>query len=820
MNQHQYAWIVRTWTVTLMLALLWGSAMTSAQIKTRTDISGTIRDAKSGETLPYANVMIKGTNIGTATNADGYFVLVDVPKGRYTLRVQYIGCVPKEVIVSNLDGKPAQLIIKMEPTLIMGQGITVEGQAQMMDATQEVSRISISPRQISSLPNIGEVDVFRTLQLLPGVSAVNDGSSGLYVRGGTPDQNLVLFDGMTIYHVDHFFGFFSAFNADALKDIQLMKGGFPAEYGGRISSVVNLVGKNGDSNRMQFSGGANLLSAHAAIQTPISDWGTFILTGRRSFADFIQSGLYKDIYEMVTGDEGMQAGGRVGQRGGRMGGVNSTEFMPSFYFYDINARLNITPTFRDQFTLSLYTGKDNLDNSRDYSDIGMGFSDTGESATLSTTDLTEWGNMGASGEWARQWTDRFQTDLLLAYSQYFSRADKDMRMEGFSRPGVDSTGALRGMAMATEEDNDVRDWSLKLNADWHATPRHHLQFGLGYSRFKSEYIASINDTVTLLNRYSEANQVIGFIQDRWKLDPLEITMGLRATWYQPTEKTYVEPRLSASLALSKSLSLKGAWGQYNQFVNQIANENFTQGSRDFWLLADDELKPTWAEHYILGLSYELRDWVFSTEAYYKNMDNLIEYTRRFRGRPGENSGDVFYIGDGTAKGIEFLAQKRRGSITGWLGYTLGRVDHTFEVFNEGNPFPADHDRTHELNLVAKYNKGPWSFGATLVYATGQAYTAPESQYSINTLNGDEYSYIHVSEKNAFRLPDYFRMDLSVSRHLHSSFWDAEIGISTFNTTNHRNVWYREYNLDTSPLTVTDVLMLGFTPTLFVQFSRK
>lgn len=812
------AW--RLWRIVFMLLLLHSIGMAEAQTIGQSDIVGTVRDVKTGETLPFANVQIKGSTLGAAANADGYFVLVGVPRGCYVLLVRYIGYVTQEVRVETVEGKSRPLAVYLEPTVVMGQGVVVEGQAQMMVASQEISQVTLSPRQIASLPNIGEVDVFRTLQLLPGVSAVNDGSSGLYVRGGTPDQNLVLFDGMTIYHVDHFFGFFSAFNADAIKDIQLMKGGFPAEYGGRLSSVVNLVGKNGNSNKMQFSGGVNLLSTHAALEMPIGHWGTLIVAGRRSFADFIQSGLYSDIYEMVTGDDGIQAGGKVGMRGRGMGGESQTEFLPSFYFYDTNARLNITPTVRDQLTFSLYSGKDNLDNSRDYSGIGAGFSDTGESTTFSTTDLTEWGNVGASGEWARQWTDRFQTDLQLAYSQYFSRADKDMRMEGMALPGLDSTGALRGTALATQEDNDVRDWSLRFNADWHATALHQLKFGLGVSRFSSEYVAASDDTLKLLSRFSEADQVSGFLQDSWQLDPLALTFGLRGTYYGPTKKIYLEPRASASLSLSESLTLKGAWGQYYQFINQIANENFTQGSRDFWLLADEDLKPAWAEHYILGLTQDWGGWSFGVEGYYKEMDNLIEYTRRFRGRPGETANTVFFTGQGEARGVEFLIQKRRGKFSGWLGYTLGRVEHNFDVFNNGYAFPADHDRTHELNFVSKLDLGPWSLGATVVFATGQAYTAPESQYAIETLNGDVYSYIHVSEKNAFRLPDYFRLDLSVTRHLESSFWDAELGVSTFNTTNHRNVWYREYNLETSPVTVTDVLMLGFTPTLFVQFRRK
>ena len=251
------------------------------------DIKGHIKDKDSGEALPYANVMLKGTHRGTSSNTDGYFVLLNVQVGLCTLEVQYIGYNTKEVTLKN-DGQLTLLSILMEPTVIQGEGVSITAQAEMLDAsTGEAGQVSISPRQLASLPSIGEVDIFRSIQLLPGISGANDGESGLYIRGGTPDQNLVLFDGMTIYHVDHFFGFFSAFNADAVKDIQVFKGGFPAEYGGRISSVVNLTGKTGDQNRPRFGFGANLLSGHASLEMPVWDKGTLLIAGRRSYTDFI-----------------------------------------------------------------------------------------------------------------------------------------------------------------------------------------------------------------------------------------------------------------------------------------------------------------------------------------------------------------------------------------------------------------------------------------------------------------------------------------------------------------------------------------------------
>jgi hypothetical protein len=260
------------------MQFIWGSVY--PQDKThKSDISGIVRDSASGEALPFANVLIDNSDQGTTTNKDGYFVLVNVPAGTYTLTVRYIGYVSKSVKVESGSARLAPLLIELNQTVLEGEQVTVTAPSQMLDASsKEVGQVTFSPRQLSSLPSIGETDIFRAMQLLPGVSAANEGQSGLYVRGGTPDQNLILFDGMTIYHVDHFFGFFSAFNADAVKDVQLYKGGFPAQYGGRISSVIDMTGKSGDRKRTRFGFGANLLSAHAGFETPLWKAGTLLFT--------------------------------------------------------------------------------------------------------------------------------------------------------------------------------------------------------------------------------------------------------------------------------------------------------------------------------------------------------------------------------------------------------------------------------------------------------------------------------------------------------------------------------------------------------------
>lgn len=814
---------------TAIIFLLFLSSITSlhAQELPRTgDIRGYVKDARSGEALPYANVVLKGTSQGTMTTTDGYFVLVSVPTGICSLQVSYIGYETKAIRVDHTTEQKEPLLIEMTTKLLEVEGVMVTAyREEMLQIAERASLVVLAPEQLTTLPSIGEVDIFRSLQLLPGISGISDGSSGLYVRGGTPDQNLILFDGMTIYHVDHFFGFFSAFNADAIKNVQVFKGAFPAKYGGRLSSVVNLTGKTGDRNRVRFGVGANLLSANASFEYPLNDKATILLAGRRSYTDFIQSSLYNKIYDLLTGDDqGGAIGGPVQSgRGGRFGGGNiqGGEFRPSFFFYDMNGKLSIEASPRNSLSLSFYSGADDLDKSQDFS--GSSFRSpgtlTGEETTLQTSDFTRWGNLGVSGQWTSQWHDRFRTNLQVAGSRYFSEYNRDSSLNTSFGSQQDSIGVSRGLATASEEDNRVEDLTYRLSAEWDISRSHRLEFGTGVSGFDARYIATLNDTLNIINRSSKANLLSGYIQDTWRTHRFVANAGLRATQYEHTNKTYLEPRASLTYYLTEKLRWKSAWGHHYQFVNRIVNENVLEGSRDFWILADDELKPGFSEHVITGLEYATDNWLFSFEAYRKDLDNLVEFTRRIRRQ--ENQDSFFYSGSGLSEGIELLAQKKRGFLTGWIGYTSGKVEHTFPAFNNGEPFPADHDRRHEINAVIRRTVGDWTFAATWTYATGKAYTAPVSQYSIRLLDNEYLSYIHVSDKNAYRLPDYHRLDVSASRKYESGGnWITELGVSVFNLYNHRNVWYREYQLDTNPITVTDTLMLGFTPTVFIKFSLK
>jgi hypothetical protein len=760
--------------------------MTDGQIvivRRKINLKGYVKAADSGETLPYANVMIKGTQKGTASNVSGYFVLVNAPAGLCTLRVSYIGYEPVEMPLTLTDGKD-MVFVQIKPQVLPGTTVAVTADnLQTVEVAAEPSQLRLAPLQISRLPSVGELDVFRSLQLLPGIGGVSDLSTGLYVRGGTPDQNLVLFDGMTIYHLDHFFGFNSAFNTDAIKDVRVFKGGFPAKFGGRISSIVELTGKTGSYDNLQAGANLNLLSGSGMLQLPIAGRAAWLLSFRRSYTDIIRSGLYNDIYDFITRPPRPSSSGN-GQR---------IAIAPDFYYYDLVSKFSYSFSGRNALSLSFYNSEDNLDQSQNLRGTNPGL------GSSPTEDVTEWGNIGVSGKWSRLWSDRLYSTFTAAYSLYSSE----------SRGALEITGGNQNRTAVTEI-NDVEDLSLQWQNEWHASANHKLEFGVQFNQTNVRVNFTADDTLQYLQRDDDATHTALYFQDAWKpITPVELTLGLRAIRYAPTRAEYIEPRAAIKFAINNHLSLKGAYGEYHQFVNRITNDNALNGNRDFWLLADERLAPNFAEHKIIGLSYETRGYLFDVEAYHKNLAGVAEFSQRFRRPPESTPEALFSIGDGVAKGIEFLAQKKTGKLNGWASYTLSKVDYQIPSLNGGAAFPANHDRPHEIKLVGNYVLGKWNFAATWVLASGTPFTAP-------SVSGTNQPFA----KNAHRLPAYHRLDIGGSRQFSFANLDWEIGLSIFNLYDRSNVLRREFDINNNTFTVRDITALGFTPSFTLKVDLK
>ncbi len=779
-------------------------------------LTGIILEKGTGESLPNAVVIIKSTRQGTVTNVDGFFTLLNVPSDTSTLIVRYLGY-QTTTFKLNPELLTKQLVLEIQSiSNQLDEVVITSTQERMINASEDISKITVSPAQLSKLPSLGEKDIFRSLQLLPGISGTNETSSGLYVRGGTPDQNLNLLDGFTVYHVDHFYGFFSAFNASAIKDVQLYKGGFESKYGGRISSVVDLTGKTGNTQKFSGSAGISAISGNLSLEIPFANnKGSIFFAGRRSYTDIIKSGLYNNIFDLFNQESETQTApaSGPGMGGGRGGGrFAQTEVEPAFFFHDINGKISYHPSDKDIIAISIYNGADNLDNSRDFSSSILGpISQTG--FDNSTKDVTIWGNWGTSLKWGRQWNSKWYTNSIIAYSNYYSGR------ELYSTTEIVRDDSVSIRNMGTIEDNNLKDFTLKIDNEYLLNSSNHIEFGVQITNNDISYNLDRNDTIQILDRQDNGTTYAAYLQDKWKpLPKLTLVPGVRATYFDITDEMYFEPRISGSYNLSSRFKIKAAWGKYYQFATRIIREDLSQGSRDFWLLANGENTPvSSAIHYIGGLSYETEKFLFDVETYYNDLEGLTEYTLRFAGPRTREYNELFYQGTGYSRGIEFLAQKKAGKYTGWISYTLGEVIYDFPELSE-EPYPALHDQTHEFKIVNSLTLGRWDLAATWIYATGKPYTTPVGMYEVPLLDGSTDSYVSIGEKNGYRLPDYQRMDVSASYNFKLGKAKTQLGLSIFNLYNHTNIWYKTFEIVEGDLISTDVKTLGFTPNVFFNIN--
>ena len=786
-------------------------------------IGGKINDINSGESLPYAKVSIKDTNRVTTANQDGSFTILNIPVGSI-LVINKMGYESKEIKVTSDTKRLIINLYKLEKDSLIEDVVVVGSVNSNMMQQSGISQFSLSPDLTRSLPNLGEQDIFRSMQLLPGVSGSNESSSGLVVRGGTIDQNLVLFDDFTVYHVDHVFGFFSAFNNNAIKDVQFYKGGFGAKYGGRMSSVVDITGKDGNTEQFGIGASVSLLSTNAVVEQPFADGaGSFILTGRKSY----QSDLYNDILESVTGEnQNAQAG--TSTPGQFALGRFSIE--PESYFYDMNAKLTYRLPNDDKFSISFYNGADELDNSRDVdgnADIsrlcelfdgngpfGGTFCEEEISFAVGTIDLSEWGNTGISAKYSHQWNDRLDTNFVISASEYFSYRDRLINTQVIYEDSDDepTTGES-----SSNEDNQLDDFTVKIENDYYLNQWNTLSFGLQYTQQNIDFSLIQNGDLVLETKNEGATSTV-YIEDEIVINALIVIPGLRVSKYSINDEVYTEPRLSIAYELNDTTQLRAAFGDYHQFALSVARQSIEEGPRNFWTLADGETVPvSKSSHFILGTTHYVGNYNFNIELFHKEYEGLSEFTQQTRPIRNEDGTGLtlileqeFHSGSGTASGIELFLQKNIGDLTGWVGYTFSEVIYDFPTVSDTTYF-ADQDATNEFKTVLMYRWGDWDLASTFIYATGRPYTEV-----LGVVEDTFPPTYEVGAKNDLRYDDYHRLDLSFTYNFSRRGLDGQAGLSIFNLYDRKNQWYTEYEIIEGEILETEITYRGFTPSLFFK----
>lgn len=688
-------------------------------------ISGTLKDKETGEDLIGAKIAVKelpGT--GTITNVYGFYSLT-LPKGTYTIQYKSLGFLSGEFeVVLNQD---ITKDIELEPEgKVFGEVIVTGEKLDENITSPEMGVDKLKMTDIDNIPVLfGEKDVLKTIQLLPGVKSAGEGNAGFYVRGGGSDQNLILLDEAPVYNASHLLGFFSVFNSDALKDVKLYKGGAPAEFGGRLSSVMDIQMKDGNSKKFSMSGGIGLISSRLTIEAPIvKDKGSFILAGRRTYAD---------VFLKLQNNESLK---------------NST-----LYFYDFNAKANYRIGEKDRIFLSGYFGRDNF-----------GFSDQ---------FAFDWGNATGTLRWNHLYSDKLFANTSLIFSQYNYKIRFGSDDETF------------------EIGSEIQDINLKQDFDWYVNANNTLKFGANviHHTFRPGEIETgsgidfvLND---IENRYSVESAV--YVSNEQKIGKRwSLVYGLRGSnfaqigpgnifsydndgkvidttsygdWEPVATYWGLSPRFSMNFMLDEKSSVKGSYGRTYQYLHMISNTT-SASPTDIWLPSSSNIKPQVADQYSVGYFRNFMDnqLEFSTEVYYKDMRNVIDY------RDGAEvtlnptvEGELLY-GIGRAYGVEFLLRKRRGKFTGWVSYTLSRTEKLFDEINNNSWYPAKQDRTHDISIVGMYNfTERITASATWVFYTGNAVTFPAGKYEI-----DDQVVFYYTERNGYRMPNYHRLDLGLT----------------------------------------------------------
>ncbi len=734
------------------------SAGAISQETSRGPVSGFVYDGSTGEALIGANVYLKDTQIGSSTNVSGYYSLPRVPAGIYTLLCTYIGYRTYSTEIRVLPRSGCTLNLYLEPAEIITQTISVVADSERIGDKlfrSDISYIQLQPRQIESIPQVIETDLLRSLQTMPGIAAVSDFSSDLYVRGGTPDQNLYLIDGTDVYNPEHFFGLFSTFNTDAIKNVEISKGGFGAEYGGRLSSVIDVT--NLDGNRREYTGkvAVSLLSAKTIMQLPIGKFGSISGSFRRTYLD--------------------QTLGRV------------VDEIPDYYFYDGHIKAYFDISHSDKLTFSMYKGDDVLDYKLDVKSAN------------SENLIYNWGNTTAS----LRWTHLFSPALFGNFWVTSSFFDSYFKFENM------------------DEENVIKDLTLKGNLEYFAGPELNFKIGYEYKTGKGAYRSRFPGGE--VDVAQSPRHFASYFKAEWKPTPLlEWAAGLRYNRYMNGKEWQgYDPRTSLKYRLTERFTIKAAYGQYHQYLFRIPRAFVV----DIWASSDEYYDDAKSDHYILGLLGELsRDLSLEVETYYKNYENLYFFDPFFyadikvkhynaKGEPlYKDTEKIYDQGDGYAYGMEMLLRKDTGPVSGWISCTLGKTMNRIEGKNQGRFFPPRHDRTWNLNTVGtmdirntfrwlknipeKRDKKEWQLGFGFVYASGQPITTTSSVYVSRQLPDQEFYHgynLYPTAMHNFRLPPYIRMDLSLTYVYKKEKWTLESFLQIFNLFNRKNVWFIEYD---------------------------
>ncbi|HEX3010390.1 MAG TPA: carboxypeptidase-like regulatory domain-containing protein, partial [Bacteroidales bacterium] len=734
-------------------------------------ISGYIKEQGSSETLIGVNVYVPSLKIGTVSNTYGFYSLTMPLNDTLTVVYSFVGY---KSVEKQITSTVQELNISLEPGTILNEVVVNADAISRSSESVQMSNISVPVAQIKSIPSLlGEKDVFKVLQLMPGVQKGMEGSSGIYVRGGGPDQNLIILDDAVVYNASHLFGFFSLFNGDALKSVELTKGGFPARYGGRLSSVIDMNMKEGNKEAWHGEGGIGLISSRLTVEGPLKkNKSSILLSGRRTYLDFVSRPLTKKYGDGSYG----------------------------YYFYDMNAKINYDFGRKNKLYLSGYFGKDlfsmkNKDNSVDEK---AGFN---------------WGNTTATLRWNHLFNEKLFSNASLVFSDYnFQITDKYKNIQG-------------SKDYYAEYNSGIKDYTVKYDLDFIPNPKHWIKTGVTaiQHEFKPHAFVEVNkgSNVSIHDYQSiKGLETAIYMEDTYQpIDVVKINAGLRSSMFFSEKKQYnfLEPRLSIAYRANSDLAFKASYASMNQYIHMLSNTGISLPT-DLWVPSNKSVHPQHSSQIAIGVAKDINKpfLSISLEGYYKKMDHIIGYKEgasyididEVNSASESNWIENITSGQGWSYGMELFVQKKTGRFNGWVGYTLSWTQLQFDSINFGRKYYARYDRRHDISLVGIYKVSDRiSISATWIYGTGNALSLPMSQYLTYTHKpveiGNEYygennfpgnlkyndENQNIENKNNFRMGPYHRLDFGIQFHKPKRWGERIWEISIYNVYNRKNPFF-------------------------------
>lgn len=763
-------------------------------------ISGYLQDNASGETLIGATLFDLKSGKGTTSNVYGFFSLT-LPQDTVKLRISYVGYETQFMeFYLNAD---KTLNVSLSGVVALNEFEVVATEAERIEEKSEMSTIEISMDKVKSLPVfMGERDIMKTIQLLPGVQSGSEGSSGLYVRGGGPDQNLILLDGVPIYNASHLFGFFSVFNADAINSVKLVKGGFPARYGGRLSSVIDIRMKEGNMKEFHGEGSIGLISSKLTLEGPIvKDKTSFIVSGRRTYIDLLARPLIK-----AAGD-------------GSVGG---------YYFYDLNTKLNHKFSDKSRLFLSGYFGNDKF-----YSRFKDEWTSSGTTYKTEEEGNLKWGNVIGAARWNYLFSNKLFSNTTFTYSRY-------KFLVGFSEEETWSGQTSGSQTFSFDYTSGIEDYSGKVDFDYLPHPDHYIKFGVGHTYHTFTPGVNSYKENTSVQGESSIDTAFGssiqfghesslYVEDDVKIGSrFKGNFGVHFSSFYTGKKFYnsLQPRFTGRYMITENLSAKASYARMTQFLHLLTNTGIGLPT-DLWLPVTDKVPPQQSDQIAIGAAYTAKQqYEISLEGYYKKMKNLIEYKdgASFFGSETDWQKKI-EIGEGWSYGTEVLVEKKRGKTTGWIGYTLSWTKRQFDNINFGETFPYRYDRRHDIGAAVthKFNDRV-DIGIVWVYGTGNAVSLGLERYNSlasvlpNDPQGGAAEVEHIENRNNYRMPAYHRIDLGVNLHKQTKWGKRTWSFGLYNAYSRQNPFYLYFSTDSNGnRELTQVSLFPILPSVSYQF---